>query len=622
MPQRFDAHFMQTLLPILSLALSMLFFLATLIATYETCPVSPDLSESIVMALLASALCIICFLRLLTVSRKHRDDPPGQIALQFLLCAAKQVHIPFVIYLAGCTVSRTRSSLPSAWFVAAIVAIPLPYLFRLQRDRFKPTTLRGTILIPHREAKRRCTKLVRPGEPTINVAGFLLPDRFSEQHFLMIGATGSGKTMAFRLFMQSVLPRILLGSDARALIYDAKQDIMEILSGLSLSCEIIILNPFDARSVAWDMAKDITTPATAIQIASIIIEEEKGHNAFFSKAARDLFAAVMIALHNTRPGDWTLADLVRILSSTDATQQLLESVPYTRAIAEEHFGRQTNNTTANVQYTISANVAYLRTIAALWQNAKRRFSLQEWINGNSILVLGNSETLRTPIDAMNRAIFQRLVELVLAQSESSTRRTWFFLDELKEMGRLDALPSLLTKGRSKGARAVIAFQTIEGLRAVYGDRLANEIAGMCAGKIALRTDCPATAAWLSSVVGEAETLRWMQSQQSSKNGQSKSLSQQIVTTQAVLASEVLRLPLANRECFHSFCIIPAIGIWKNTTYFADQLLPKGTAANFVPRPDSDQYPICPPDDDDDPDGLNGITRVTWKHKLPTRHPHI
>lgn len=613
----------QIMLALLSLALPALLFSAALTAMYRTCPAPPNLSESVIMALLASTLSIVGFLRLRAVGKKHEGEQPLRLALRFLACAARQVHIPVGIFLGGCFVADGDTGPATGWLVGAAIAFLLPYLIFARGDRFKPVTLRGTVLIDGREAKHRCTTLTQPGQPTIRLADIHLPEGFSEQHFLMMGATGAGKTVALRLLLQSVLPCIVPGSDYRALIYDPKQDMLEILSGLAPSCEIIVLNPFDARSVAWDIAKDVTTPATAIQIASIIIEEEKGHNAFFAKAARDLFAAVMIALHNTRPGDWTLADVVTTLSSTDVTRQLLEAVPYTWLIAEEHFGRQTNNTTANVQYTISANIAYLRPIAALWEKATRRYSLQEWIDGNSILVLGNSETLRTPIDAVNRAIFQRLVELVLAQSESTTRRTWFFLDELKEMGRLDGLPSLLTKGRSKGARVAIMFQTIEGLRAVYGDRLANEIAGMCACKLLLRTDSPETAHWASGVIGEAETLRWMQSQQSGKHGQSNSLSQQIVTTQAVLASELLRLPLANRECFHHFTIVPAIGIWRGITYFSQDLLPKGTAANFLPRPDSDQYPaFLPDDDDDDQGGLDRITRMKWTRPPFTLDPDL
>ncbi|MGV2342203.1 MAG UNVERIFIED_CONTAM: type IV secretion system DNA-binding domain-containing protein [Planctomycetaceae bacterium] len=49
------------------------------------------------------------------------------------------------------------------------------------------------------------------------------------EHFLAVGTTGSGKTVVMRLLMQSVLPEIGSGNDVRAVIYDAKQDMMSIL---------------------------------------------------------------------------------------------------------------------------------------------------------------------------------------------------------------------------------------------------------------------------------------------------------------------------------------------------------------------------------------------------------
>lgn len=52
-----------------------------------------------------------------------------------------------------------------------------------------------------------------------------------------------------------------------------------------------------------------------------------------------------------------------------------------------------------------------------------------------------------------------------------------FLDELRDLGRLDALNRLLLKGRSKNVSVVLGFQDIEGLREVYGDKVANEIVG-------------------------------------------------------------------------------------------------------------------------------------------------
>jgi hypothetical protein len=41
-----------------------------------------------------------------------------------------------------------------------------------------------------------------------------------------------------RLLLQSVLPRIGTGLDQRALIYDAKQDVLSLLAGMGLRCPI------------------------------------------------------------------------------------------------------------------------------------------------------------------------------------------------------------------------------------------------------------------------------------------------------------------------------------------------------------------------------------------------
>jgi len=276
----------------------------------------------------------------------------------------------------------------------------------------------------------------------------------------------------------------------------------------------------------------------------------------------------------------------------------------------EHFERD-ERTLSNVQYTISANVAYLRPIAALWHHATRRFSLTEWIRGEeSILLLGTKEDLRCPIDAVNRALFQRIVELILDQSESDTRNTWLIIDELREAGALTGLGRLMTKGRSKGAKVVVAFQTIEGLRDAYGDRLAGEISGMAANKCLLRTDSEETAAWMSRVVGEAEYQQWTRS--TGPNGIASN--EQFVKKEVVLPSEFLRLPLANRERFLSYCVTPCIGVYHGPTHFGNTLCPKGKDRNFIPRPDAHQY--LPPellDTEESPlPSLDDISRLRYK----------
>lgn len=579
-----DDELVEAALGLLSLAASLLLLALTIAAMRATDRGSTTIPKALVMLIVSGAPFCLSLSRLLGFvdELEDADDESLDLASSFLDICARFIHIPITVYVGGCILPGCPVL---GWVLGGVVGLFLSCILS-PPTALLPDVLRGTTMMPLSQVRLRASQITESREMALNWAGVKIPERHSEQHFELIGATGSGKTVALRMLMQSVLSEIRPGSDHRALIYDAKQDMLEILSGMSLSCPIRILNPLDARSVALSLADMITTPTAALQFASIIIEEERGQNSFFTKAARDLFGAVMVALHHIRPYEWTFADMLSILSSTDRTRSVLEQVPHTRDIAREHFERDDPRTVANVQYTISANIAYLRPIAALWHHTVDQFNLTQWLNEESILVLGNADDLRCPIDAVNRAFFQRIVELVLSQSESNTRRTWFILDELKEMGRLDALPRLLTKGRSKGVRAVLAFQTIEGLRHVYGDRLAGEISGMPANKCFLRTDSEETAAWASRVIGEAEYRQWTQTVNSGGNTSS---AEQIVKKEAVLASELLRLPLANRERFWSYCITPCIGVYKGVTHFASQLCPKGTTANFLPRPDSDQY---------------------------------
>ena len=97
------------------------------------------------------------------------------------------------------------------------------------------------------------------GPVTLGYRGF--PERLASGHFAFIGATGSGKTLLQRLLLQSALPEIGRGRGHRALLYDAKRDLPSLLAGMGLNAPVRILNPLDARSVAWDMAADISNPS-------------------------------------------------------------------------------------------------------------------------------------------------------------------------------------------------------------------------------------------------------------------------------------------------------------------------------------------------------------------------
>lgn len=452
---------------------------------------------------------------------------------------------------------------------------------------------RGRSLLSYKEALAAAKKLLGKDDDSICWGWLKLPSRIATTHFALIGSTGSGKTILIRMLMQSVLPSIGKGRDVRALVYDAKQDSMSMLAGIAPGAEIILLNPFDARGVAWDMAKDITAPTTAQQVATILIPEDKSSQPFFSDAARHLLTGVLISLIQRKGGAWDFRDVLLALGNKERLEEVLRACPATIDIAAQYLYE--GNTARNVMSTVATKMQRYHFVAAAWHRAKRKISLREWLESESILVLGNDEATRTALDAINQVIFKRLSELILAQSESEARRTWIFLDELRQAGKLNGLSSLLTKGRSKGTCVVLGYQDIEGLRDVYGRQLANEIAGQCANKAVLRCDSPETAQWASTLFGWSEVREVSHSTSETHDDRlRKSANQRFTKREEVLPSQIMELkPTSPFHGMQGYFITPVVGVYYahigGDSIERELVPPDRSVFNVVRRPDSEQY---------------------------------
>ena len=173
--------------------------------------------------------------------------------------------------------------------------------------------VRGDELIDYDRAKSHAEGFcaVYGNKAAIQWAGVQLPISFGTQHFLILGSSGSGKTLCLRLLMQSVLPQIRKGKAHRALIYDAKRDILSVVAGMKLEGEVVTLNPFDRRGVAWDIAADVTDGAVAHQVASLLVPvEDQMSQKFFVEAAQGLLGGLLEAFAHLSGSAWTLRDVV------------------------------------------------------------------------------------------------------------------------------------------------------------------------------------------------------------------------------------------------------------------------------------------------------------------------
>jgi len=460
---------------------------------------------------------------------------------------------------------------------------------------------------------------------------FQFPARVAHGHFACVGATGSGKTMIQRLLMQSVLTKIGRGRGSRALIYDAKQDLISILAGMKLSCSIRLFHPLDTRGTAWDLAADITSPASALQRASLLIpRSDRDTNPFFTNAARHLLFGVLLQCLLRVPGQWSFRQVLLMLRDTQLLRLILDLSEETRHLLQycTHEG-----TFQNLVSTLLTYIGPYEIVAAAWDRSTSRLGLRAWLEEESILILGHDEANRVAIDTLNRMVFQRLTELILGQGEvtaANPRQTWLFLDEVREMGKLEGLSRLLTKGRSKGVAAVLGFQDVAGLHDVYGREVAEELLGQCNSTVILRLNSPGTAKWASQLFGTREVLersRNLNRSRSSRNlgfdfsaSSGEAISSGITKRDVVLESEFLDLPEPSPGGGLSAYFLNPItggfrdhlpGDWIRTHLVSpDRLVP-----DCIPRPESDQY-LRPWDDTDAV--LFGLLEVPAKAMLGSR----
>lgn len=455
--------------------------------------------------------------------------------------------------------------------------------------------------VPRRRARRgrallsdgQVAKKQGEAHGLITWGGVRLPEGAETSHFLCAGTTGSGKSLTIGRLMHEALAGATVGSDVRALVYDGKVEAASTLHGLGLRIPTVYLNPFDTRCSEWDMAADVTSPASALQVASIFIPEEaSSSNRYFTDTARDFLREVMMTFIR-RGADWRLRDLVLAMRSRTSLEAVLEETAEGRDLLELHGGDA--RAFHNVLSTARSRMAPLELVAALWSRANTRVSLRDWCASEMVLVLGNDDAARAAMDAVNRVLFQRASELALKQPNSRSRRTWFFLDEVREAGKLDGLSRLMTKGRSRGCCVVLGFQDIHGMKSVYGPEVALELIGQCSQKALLRMESDATAKWASATVGQFEHVDIVRSQAAglSRGVGAVNRSETWRTADVVMPSEFQAIPPTSVESgLTGYFLTPHVGAFRRTLPLRDHLQEAtngGRVADLIERPESEQY---------------------------------
>ena len=431
----------------------------------------------------------------------------------------------------------------------------------------------------------------------------------ARKHFLAVGSPGSGKTINILLLLKTVLARMNEeGSDVRAMLYDSKTDLLPYVAAVVPPERIRVLNPLDARCHAWDIAKDITDSAMADDIASVLIPTERdAKDPYFTRTAQRLLAGILEAFM-ARGNEWTLRDVILATRTPERLRAVYQSCPETEDLLQ-HFEPET--TFRNVKSTLDGVLRGYRGIAAAWENALkegRSFHINDlkerkgWISSREVLVMGNSPRAKVPISRVNQLLFTQVAKAILERPGYSQAEHWIFLDEFRELGKLDNISDLMITGRSKGAAVVLGFQDISGVEDIYGEKQGREIVG-CTQNIAIvhiNNSQPNTQEWASRILGDTTYIN-KQKSESTSHGHGGPTTSNSTTYQRLTEKQWLPSQFA-------FDLPPAslqggmTGLYKSTDSFYRQAFPgdvlfgsKGTTNRVPPKNESypDRVPIEP-----------------------------
>ena len=302
----------------------------------------------------------------------------------------------------------------------------------LAEDTPRDTRHRRGALVAERRpgAARAVGTEVQP----VSVAGRTLTLEDESKHFKLIGTTGTGKSTAIREILDAALAR-----GDRAVIADPDGGYLDRFFDPARGD--ILLNPFDERSVKWDLFSEIKNPYDVEQLARSLIPDHEGSDRSWRGYARTFFSAVTRQAHAAGVTD--MAELYRLMVVADSGElrTLVEGTP-AQPFLEQHNSRMFDS----IRSVASAAVGPLEYIA---QQDGPGFSVRSWVADRRPGVLfmpykaGQIAALRSTISAwMRLAIFEAMDARspsgpgsAETLSSGESRRLWFMVDELDALGQ-------------------------------------------------------------------------------------------------------------------------------------------------------------------------------------------
>jgi hypothetical protein len=362
--------------------------------------------------------------------------------------------------------------------------------------------------------------LTTKGRQTLSI-----PRSLESSHMMMMGDTGSGKSILQRRVLMQIAER-----GETAVVYDPALE--HTPQFFHPERGDLILNPLDERCPYWSPCDEVIHEAEALTLATSLFPHKPHENTFFVDGPRKIFAHLL----TLRP---TPEELVWWMSHEDELDRLLKGTELA-AFIYRGAGPQRGGVLGALNM-----VADSLKLLPKESETKQRWTTERWARQRSgWLFLTSIPRFRERLLPLISLWLDTLVLRLMNQGDPPMRHAWFVLDELASLQRLPQLHTALTENRKSGNPVVIGFQGRSQLEVRYGHD-AEAMLSQPATKFFLHTSEPRAAKWISDSIGEVEMERMKETVNTGqllRTAKSRSYHTERRTEPLVLPSEISGLP--------------------------------------------------------------------------------
>lgn len=353
---------------------------------------------------------------------------------------------------------------------------------------------------------------------------FSMDNDLLSKHMMLVGSTGCGKTTLFYHIINQL--RRNISKDDVMIIFDSKGD---FYNKFYREGDYVIGNSKQYRDISrrWNVFKEILADGwdskdymiNAQEICKSLFYErtsKSSSNPFFPNAARDLLAAIIIAIIRNGIDDneyrseffynsalkETLdsSDVQDIVNALSEHEDLIAVLSY---ISGEDDGQS--------QGVISELYSIIRDVLIGVFAEKGGFSMRNFVRNKGGKVLFIEYDLS--IGSVLAPIYKLLLDLALKEAlgrTSTQGNVYFICDEFKLIPNMQHIDDGVNFGRSLGVKVFAGIQSMEQLFEIYGESRGKNLAAGFSTMIIFKANDTTTTNYIKNLYGKNIVLEQYQ----------------------------------------------------------------------------------------------------------------